>query len=120
MVQYTLAVDRVNHNVAYLYSHFHPAVLRLIYTTIKAARDHNIWAGMCGEMASDPAAAVLLLGMGIHELSMSAPSIPKVKEKIRKISFEEAKVILEAVLQLETAEEVKSVCSTVLVNAFYL
>ena len=58
-------------------------------------------------MASDPAAAVLLLGMGIHELSMSAPSIPKVKEKIRKISFEEAKVILEAVLQLETAEEVK-------------
>ena len=107
LVQYTLAVDRVNHNVAYLYSHFHPAVLRLIYTTIKAARDHNIWAGMCGEMASDPAAAVLLLGMGIHELSMSAPSIPKVKEKIRKISFEEAKVILEAVLQLETAEEVK-------------
>ena len=107
LVQYTLAVDRVNHNVAYLYSHFHPAVLRLIYTTIKAARDHHIWSGMCGEMASDPAAAVLLLGMGIHELSMSAPSIPKVKEKIRSISSTEAKAVLEAVLQLETAEEVK-------------
>lgn len=108
LVQYTLAVDRVNHNVAYLYSHFHPAVLRLIQTTIQAARDNGIWAGMCGEMASDPAAAVILMGMGIHELSMSAPSIPKVKEKIRKISFTQAKEALDAVMKLETAEEIKA------------
>lgn len=107
LVQYTLAVDRVNHNVSYLYSHFHPAVLRLIHTTIKAARDNNIWSGMCGEMASDPYAAVLLMAMGIHELSMSAPSIPRVKEKIRSISSERAKEILDAVLQLEDSEAVK-------------
>lgn len=107
LVQYTLAVDRVNHNVSYLYSHYHPAVLRLIHTTIKAARENNIWAGMCGEMASDPYAAVILMAMGIHELSMSAPSIPRVKEKIRSISSEKAKEILAAVLELEDSEAVK-------------
>lgn len=107
LVQYTLAVDRVNHNVSYLYSHYHPAVLRLIYTTIKAARDNNIWAGMCGEMASDPYAAVILMAMGIHELSMSAPSIPRVKEKIRAISSQKAKETLDAVLELEDSESVR-------------
>lgn len=107
LVQYTLAVDRVNHNVSYLYSHYHPAVLRLIYTTIKSARENNIWSGMCGEMASDPYAAVILMAMGIHELSMSAPSIPRVKEKIRSISSEKAKEILDAVLELEDSEAVK-------------
>lgn len=107
LVQYTLAVDRVNHNVSYLYSHYHPAVLRLIHTTIQAARDNNIWSGMCGEMASDPYAAVVLMAMGIHELSMSAPSIPRVKEKIRSISSAKAKEILDAVLQLEDSESVK-------------
>lgn len=107
LVQYTLAVDRVNHNVSYLYSHYHPAVLRLIQTTIKAARENGIWSGMCGEMASDPYAAVILMAMGIHELSMSAPSIPRVKEKIRSISSQKAKEVLDAVLELEDSEAVK-------------
>lgn len=107
LVQYTLAVDRVNHNVSYLYSHFHPAVLRLIYTTIKAAADNNIWSGMCGEMASDPYAAVILMAMGIDELSMSAPSIPRVKEKIRSISMTRAQEILAAVLELEDSDSVR-------------
>lgn len=107
LVQYTLAVDRVNHNVSYLYSHFHPAVLRLIYATIQAAQKHGIWSGMCGEMASDPYAAVLLMAMGIDELSMSAPSIPRVKEKIRAVSLAKAKQILDAVMELEDSEAVK-------------
>ena len=107
LVQYTLAVDRVNHNVSYLYDHFNPAVLSLVQRTIQAARDNGIWAGMCGEMASDPYAAVLLMAMGIHELSMSAPSIPRVKEKIRSISSGKAKEILETVLQLEDGGEIK-------------
>lgn len=81
LVQYTLAVDRVNTNVSYLYNHFNPAVLRLIKLTIESARNNNIWVGMCGEMASDPNAAAILMAMGINELSMSAPSIPRVKEK---------------------------------------
>jgi len=107
LVQYTLAVDRVNHNVSYLYDHFNPAVLRLIQRTIQSARDNGIWAGMCGEMASDPYAAVLLLGMGITELSMSAPAIPRVKEKIRSITSTQAKAVLDAVMELEDGKDIK-------------
>ncbi|MBQ5846727.1 MAG: phosphoenolpyruvate--protein phosphotransferase [Selenomonadaceae bacterium] len=106
LVQYTLSVDRVNPNVHYLYNHFHPAVLQLIHRTIKAANDHGIWAGMCGEMASDPYAAVILMAMGINELSMSAPSIPRVKEMIRSVTFEEAKGHLAKVMEMETGEQV--------------
>jgi phosphotransferase system enzyme I (PtsI) len=107
LVQYTLAVDRVNPNVADLYNHMHPAVLRLIYTTIKAARDNNIWAGMCGEMAGDPLSAVMLLGMGIHELSMSGPAIPRVKETIRGITLAKARQLMEHVLTLDDGNAVK-------------
>lgn len=107
LVQYTLAVDRVNHNVSYLYNHFNPAVLHLINTTIKAANDNGIWAGMCGEMASDPYAAVILTAMGIDELSMSAPSIPKVKEKIRSINISDAKKYLAEILAMDDGDEIK-------------
>ncbi len=106
LVQYTLSVDRVNPNVGYLYNHFHPAVLQLIQRTIKAANDKGIWSGMCGEMASDPYAAVILMAMGIHELSMSAPSIPRVKEMLRSVTFEEAQKHLEKVMEMETGEQV--------------
>lgn len=81
LVQYTLAVDRGNANISYLYNHFNPAVLRLVQRTISSARENGIWAGMCGEMASDPNAAVLLMAMGISELSMSAPSIRASKRR---------------------------------------
>ena len=107
LVQYTLAVDRVNHNVSYLYNHFNPAVLHLINTTIKAANDNGIWAGMCGEMASDPYAAVILTAMGIDELSMSAPSIPKVKEKIRSINISDAKKYLAEILAMDDGDEIR-------------
>lgn len=106
LVQYTLSVDRVNPNVHYLYNHFHPAVLQLIQRTITAANEHDIWAGMCGEMASDPYAAVILMAMGIHELSMSAPSIPRVKEMIRSVTLAEAKTHLEKVMAMESGEQV--------------
>lgn len=106
LVQYTLSVDRVNPNVGYLYNHFHPAVLQLIERTIKAANDHDIMAGMCGEMASDPYAAVILMAMGINELSMSAPSIPRVKEMLRSVTYEEARKHLEKVMAMETGEQV--------------
>ncbi len=106
LVQYTLSVDRINPNVGYLYNHFHPAVLQLIQRTIKAASDHGIWSGMCGEMASDPYAAVILMGMGITELSMSAPSIPRVKEMLRSVTYEEAQKHLAKVMEMETGEQV--------------
>lgn len=106
LVQYTLSVDRVNPNVGYLYNHFHPAVLQLIQRTIKSASDRGIWSGMCGEMASDPYAAVILMAMGISELSMSAPSIPRVKEMLRSVTYEEAQKYLAKVMEMETGEQV--------------
>lgn len=106
LVQYTLSVDRVNPNVGYLYNHFHPAVLQLIQRTIKSASDRGIWSGMCGEMASDPYAAVILMAMGISELSMSAPSIPRVKEMLRSVTYEEAQKHLVKVMEMETGEQV--------------
>ena len=114
LVQYTLAVDRGNASISYLYNHFNPAVLRLIKLTIESARENGIWAGMCGEMASDPNAAVLLLGMGISELSMSAPSIPRVKEKIRSISSIKAKEILADVMKMEDGDQIKEYLQKIL------
>lgn len=114
LVQYTLAVDRGNANISYLYNHFNPAVLRLVQRTISSARENGIWAGMCGEMASDPNAAVLLMAMGISELSMSAPSIPRVKEKIRSISSVKAKEILADVMAMEDGDEIRSYLQKIL------
>lgn len=114
LVQYTLAVDRGNANISYLYNHFNPAVLRLVQRTITSARENGIWAGMCGEMASDPNAAVLLMAMGINELSMSAPSIPRVKEKIRSISSVKAKEVLADVMAMEDGDEIKAYLQKVL------
>ena len=114
LVQYTLACDRGNANIAELYNHFNPAVLQLIQRTITSARENGIWAGMCGEMASDPNAAVILMAMGISELSMSAPSIPRVKEKIRNISSTKAKEILADVMKMEDGDEIKAYLAKVL------
>ena len=107
LVQYTLAVDRGNAQISYLYNHFNPAVLRLIQRTIESANKEGKWAGMCGEMASDPNAALLLMAMGIKELSMSAPSIPRVKERIRNFTFADAKKILAEVMKMEDGDKIK-------------
>ncbi|MBR0060384.1 MAG: phosphoenolpyruvate--protein phosphotransferase, partial [Selenomonadaceae bacterium] len=112
LVQYTLAVDRGNAQISYLYNHFNPAVLRLIKRTIESANKEGKWAGMCGEMASDPNAAIILMAMGIKELSMSAPSIPRVKERIRNITFTKAKEILDKVMEMEDGDEIKNYLAT--------
>lgn len=108
LCQYTLAVDRMNQEVSYLYNPLHPAILRLVKTVIDAshARD-GLFTGMCGEMAGDPMATLILLGLGMDEFSMSASSIPQVKKIIRSVSYEDAKAIAEKALNLETGEEVR-------------
>ncbi|HQE05839.1 MAG TPA: phosphoenolpyruvate--protein phosphotransferase [Tepidanaerobacteraceae bacterium] len=107
LIQYTLAVDRMNEHISKLYEPLHPAVLRLIKNVIDASHKAGKWTGMCGEMAGDLSATAILLGMGLDEFSMSASSIPQVKKIIRSISYDEAKEIAEKALSMESAQDVK-------------
>jgi phosphotransferase system enzyme I (PtsI) len=107
LIQYTLAVDRGNEKIAHLYQGFHPAVLKLIKQTVDAARRNDIWVGLCGEMAADPLATILLVGMGLDELSTSAMAIPEIKKIIRSINFQDAQKHAIDILGLSTIDEVK-------------
>lgn len=109
LIQYTLAVDRVNEQVADSYQPGHPAVLRLIRQTIEAAHQAHIKVGLCGEMASEPILAFILIGLGIDNLSMSPLSLLQIKKMIRSISMKEAKKVVDEVLKLSTAQEVEDV-----------
>ena len=106
LIQYTLGVDRGNPRVAYLYESFHPAVLRLIKNTIDCAHAAGLRACMCGEMAGDPLATLLLLGLGLDELSMNGSSIPEVKKIIRSASFAEAVRFAGEVMCMRSGSEI--------------
>lgn len=108
LTQYTLAIDRDNARVTYLYEPLSPAVLRSIRHTIDAGHAGSSWVGVCGEMAGDPRTAVLLLGLGIDELSMSSYDLPRVKAAIRSVRLEDARSLAEAALRCSTAEAVKA------------
>ncbi len=107
LIQYLLAVDRTNDAVAHLYEPLHPAVLRVLRSLLTMARDQDVPVSMCGEMASDPLTAMMLLGFGMEELSMSAVAIPLVKNVIRKVKQADTEWILKRALQLRTAREVE-------------
>jgi len=106
LIQYTLAIDRVNEKLSYLYQPCHPSVLKLIKITIENAIKNNIAVGLCGEMASIPEIACLLIGFGINELSMAPVAIPSVKEKIMKNSYMKMKEIAENVMNLTKHDEI--------------
>ncbi len=106
LIQYTLAVERGNENITYLYEPLHPAILRIIKQIIVAAHSHSIWVGMCGEMAGNPLFALILLGMGLDELSMSAVSIPEMKKIIRAVTLKDAREIAQKALDLHYPEEI--------------
>ena len=108
LIQYSLAVDRENARISYLYEPAHPAVLRMIKWTADAARNANIPCGICGEMAGDPLYAALLLGLGISSLSMSSISIPVVRGVVANTCMDEARALADEALTLGTAVEVKS------------
>jgi len=107
LIQYTLAVERVNEKTADLYDPAHPAVLKMIQKTIDAGHNEGIHVSVCGEMASDPLLAFILLGMGIDELSMSAASILGVKKMIRSVKLQEAQRIAYEALHLATGQEIE-------------
>ncbi|MBI9046477.1 MAG: phosphoenolpyruvate--protein phosphotransferase [Anaerolineaceae bacterium] len=106
LTQYSLAVDRTNERVAHLASPFNPAVIRLISMTIQAAHKKGKWVGLCGEMAGDPLATKLLLGLGLDEFSMSAPCIPEIKHLIRQCSFSECQEIAQKALKCASTDQI--------------
>jgi phosphotransferase system enzyme I (PtsI) len=106
LIQYTIAVDRNNEKIAYLYEPFHPGVLRLLKMIIDNAHAAGITVGMCGEMAGDPFAAVVLLGMGLDQFSMSAFSIPEIKRIIRSVTMKEAKELADTVMQMKFSQDI--------------
>ena len=114
LIQYALAVDRGNEKVAYLYEPAHLGVLRLIDMVVKNAHKEGIWVGMCGEMASEPLYAFLVLGMGIDELSVSPSALPKVKYLLRSVSKADAEHAVKHVLELSTYAEVEKYTTRVL------
>ncbi|MBW2610065.1 MAG: phosphoenolpyruvate--protein phosphotransferase [Deltaproteobacteria bacterium] len=107
LIQYALAIDRVNEHVAYLYEPYHPAVIRMIRQVVKVAKEADIDVSLCGEMAGDPLCVSILVGIGIDELSMNAGGVPLLKKIIRSISREEAMADLQDILALNTAKEVR-------------
>jgi len=106
LIQYTLAVDRLNEKIAYLYDPTHPAVLRLIKHTVDAAHRHGIWAGICGEIASDPAIVPLLLGLGVDELSITPPLVPPIKYIVRRLKLAECQELARFALECESSAEI--------------
>ena len=107
LIQYVLAIDRINENIAHLYQPFHPSVLRSLKQIFEAARTADKKVSICGELGGDPMATMLLLGLGnLDDLSMEPHSIPKVKKIIRLIRIEEARQMADHVLNLSSVEEI--------------
>ena len=107
LIQYALAVDRINEHVSYLYEPLHPAVLRIIRWVVQSGHQAGIPVAICGEMAAEPAYAIVLLGLGLDELSMNPVSIPKVKKVLRMSRFEESRSLVEQLFQFPTASEIE-------------
>ena len=114
LCQYTLAVDRMNESIGSLYQPLHPGVLRLIKHVIDASHEQGKFTGMCGELASDPVATMILLGLGLDEFSMTASSIPLIKKILRSVSKVECEEVANKALSMDTAEEITDYAKSVL------
>jgi phosphocarrier protein FPr len=110
--QYVMAADRTNPKVANLADAFHPAVLRMIQQTIQTGHAAGIWVGLCGEMASDPLAASILLGLGLDEVSLNPHAIPGFKVAIAQLTMTQAEAIATTALQQDSAAKVRALVST--------
>jgi phosphotransferase system enzyme I (PtsI) len=107
LIQYALAIDRINEHVSYLYKPLHPAVLRIIRGIVQSAHEAGIPVAICGEMAAEPAYAIILLGLGLDEFSMNPVSIPKVKKMLRRLRYEETQSLVEQLFRFQTALEIE-------------
>lgn len=112
LIQYVLAIDRMNEKIAYLYEPTHPAILRLIDMTIQNGHRRKIWVGSCGEMSADPVIAILLVGLGIDEISASPVALPTIKKAIRSVRYAHAETVAKKALTLDTGKEIRDfLCS---------
>ena len=116
LCQYTLAVDRMNEAIGSLYQPLHPGVLRLIKHVIDASHEQGKFTGMCGELAGDPVATMILLGLGLDEFSMTASSIPLIKNILRSVSKAECEEVANKALTMDTAEEITGYAKSVLIE----
>jgi phosphotransferase system enzyme I (PtsI) len=110
LIQYSLAVDRMNEKIAHLYEPTHPAIVRLLKMTVEAAHRNNIWVSVCGEMAGDPVLAPLLLGLGVDELSAAPPLVAPVKFLIRRLKLAETKELADFALNSESSADILARC----------
>ncbi|HRY48053.1 MAG TPA: phosphoenolpyruvate--protein phosphotransferase [Candidatus Paceibacterota bacterium] len=106
LIQYTLAVDRLNERIAHLYEPTHPAIIKLIHQTVQAAQRHGLWTGLCGEMAGDPSLIPLLLGLGVDELSVACSLVPQTKYLIRRLRFSDTQELAQAAFTCESPSEI--------------
>ena len=113
LIQYAIAVDRLNERIAHLYEPTHPAILRLIRMTVDAAHARNLWVGVCGEMAGDIALTPLLLGLGVDELSTGAAQVPRVKRAVQSLDLDACRQLIHDIQSLETAAEILEKCQAV-------
>ncbi|HKJ68784.1 MAG TPA: phosphoenolpyruvate--protein phosphotransferase [bacterium] len=118
LIQYTLAVDRGNDRVSFLYKTLHPSIVRLIQMTLQAGHRHDIWVGMCGEMAGDPLAIPLLVGLGIDELSVSPVVLPKIKEIVRGLESQQCHHLAETVMEFTREADIERYLKQFMQNHF--
>ncbi|MDO8785511.1 MAG: putative PEP-binding protein, partial [Syntrophales bacterium] len=118
LIQYALAIDRINERVTYLYEPLHPAVLRLIKQTVDVGHDAGIRVAMCGEMAGEPACTMILLGLELDELSINPSAIPRIKKVIRETTLEESKELLKKVLTFSSSVEIREYVGNYMLERF--
>ncbi|MBW2085649.1 MAG: phosphoenolpyruvate--protein phosphotransferase, partial [Deltaproteobacteria bacterium] len=118
LIQYSLAIDRVNERVAHMYEPLHPAVLRMVKTVVEAGHAAGITVSMCGEMAGDPICAPILLALGLDELSMPNTAVPRIKRLIRMTSMNECQEYLDTILKCRTVNEVNRFVEEVIIKRF--
>ena len=113
LIQYSIAVDRLNEHIAHLYEPTHPAIIRLIRMTVEAAHAHKLWVGVCGEMAGDIVLTPLLLGLGVDELSAGAASVPRVKRAVQALDSNACRQLIADIQHLDTAAAILAECDAV-------
>jgi phosphotransferase system enzyme I (PtsI) len=119
LIQYALAIDRTSRSLAYLASPFDPSILRLIAGVIRAGEEWDRPVSVCGAMASDPLAALLLLGLGIRDFSMEAAAIPEIKESLRRVTLEEAEAVAAEAITYKTAADIEHCVATAFAPRLY-